>query len=56
MFSGWRGVHWASSAIAGFSAVLGEDGEQCSAPSEEQRADPTAACQIDGQDDDGCDS
>ena len=26
MFSGWRGVHRASSAIAGFSAVLGEDG------------------------------
>ena len=26
MFSGWRGVHRASSAIAGSSAVLGEDG------------------------------
>ena len=26
MFTGWRGVHHASSAIAGFSAVLGEDG------------------------------
>ena len=26
MFTGWRGVHHASSAIAGSSAVLGEDG------------------------------
>ena len=26
MFTGWRGVHHASSAIAGSSAELGEDG------------------------------